>query len=119
AIERVVVGIAGQLVVGSIAGAAARAVQQDEVFDIGRQRVAGKRGADRVVAFAGILGHHVAGIVDDIGVVASAASHAVGAAATVDHIVPGIAGQRIGVVAVDQVLDADEHVVAGAQRVLR
>ena len=50
----------------------------------------------RVGALAGILGHHVAGIVDDIGVVAGPAGHRVRARAAVDDVVAAVAGERVG-----------------------
>ena len=55
-------------------------------------REAGRRGVGRATAH---LRHHVADIVDDIGVVAEAADHRVGAGAAVQVIVAGIAGQRV------------------------
>ena len=51
---------------------------------------------DRVGTLVGILDHGVAGVVDEVRVVARAAAHDVGAGATVDEIVAGIAGQRVG-----------------------
>ena len=50
----------------------------------------------RVGALAGALDHHVAGIVDDIGVVAGAAAHGVGAGAAVERVVAGVAGDHVG-----------------------
>ena len=45
---------------------------------------------------AGVLGDHVAGIVDDVGVVAGAADQRVGAGAAVERVVAGAAGQDVG-----------------------
>src|SRR5262249_20413709 len=44
----------------------------------------------------GVLVDHVAGIVDHVGVVAGAALHHVGAAAAVERIVAGVAGEEVG-----------------------
>jgi hypothetical protein len=53
-------------------------------------------GEHRVVALVCILDDHVAGVVDEVGVVAGAASHGVGAAAAVEQVRPGIAVERVG-----------------------
>jgi hypothetical protein len=45
---------------------------------------------------AGVLGRRVAGIVDEIDVVAGAAEHGVGAGAAVEQIVAAVAGDRVG-----------------------
>ena len=50
----------------------------------------------RVGALVGALGHHVAGVVDDVGVVAGAADHGVGAGAAVERVVAGVAGDGVG-----------------------
>ena len=52
-------------------------------------------GENTVVALAGVLVDGVAGIVDEIGVVAGAAAHEVGAGAAVDEVVAGIAEDRV------------------------
>ena len=44
----------------------------------------------------GVLDHRVAGIVDEIGVVAGTAGHGVGAGTAVEQIVAGIAEERVG-----------------------
>ena len=41
------------------------------------------------------FGDDVAGVVDDVGVVAGAAGHCVGAGAAVDQVVAGIADKRV------------------------
>ena len=51
---------------------------------------------NRVVALADVLDHRVAGIVDEIGIVAGAAAHDIGAGATVDEVVAAIAEDRVG-----------------------
>src|SRR5690606_8856388 len=103
AIERVVVGVAREFVIFTVTHAASRAVKQDEIFDIGCQRVAAERGANGIGALTHTLGHDVSSIVDDIGVVAGAARHGVGTAATVDQVVAGIARERVVLGATDQV----------------
>ena len=50
----------------------------------------------KVGALAGIFDHRVAGIVDDVGVVAAAALHGVGAALAFDVVRGDIAGQDVG-----------------------
>ena len=62
-----------------------RRAGQRQVLDVGAERV-GDGALDRVGAFAGALGDHVAGVVDDVGVVAGAAAHRVGAGAAVEHV---------------------------------
>ena len=77
--------------------------------------VAAEQRHHRVEALAGILRHHVAGIVDDIGVVAGAARHRVGARAAVDDIVAAVAGEVVGKRRAGDVLEAGERVDAGAE----
>ena len=62
---------------------------------MGAQRVADRAG-DRVGAFAQFLGDPVAGIVDEVDVVAGPADHPIRARTTVQHVGAGIAGQDIG-----------------------
>jgi hypothetical protein len=54
------------------------------------------RGEGRVGALVRVLDHGIAGAVDEIGVVAHAAAHDVGAGSAVEQIVPAVTGQRIG-----------------------
>ena len=72
------------------------------------KRVVGERRQHRVGAFVGVLRHHVADIVDDVGVVAEAADHRVGADAAVEPVVAAVAGERVGAAAADDVLDAGD-----------
>ena len=66
------------------------AALQDEVVDVGREpEVNGRK--DGVVALAGVLDCLVADVVDEIGVVAQAADHDVGACAAVQDVAAGIA----------------------------
>ena len=58
------------------------------------ERVADRR-RDPIVALIGILGDHVAGIVDDVFIIADAADHGVGAATAIDPIVAGGAGEHV------------------------
>ena len=66
-----------------------------QVLEVGAERI-GDRGQHRVGAFAGILDHHVADIVDHVGVVAEPARHGVGTGAAVEDVVAGIAGEAVG-----------------------
>jgi hypothetical protein len=60
-------------------------------LDVGRKRVADRR-LNAIEAAVGLLNHRVAGIVDDVDVAAGAACHPV-AAAAVEAIVSGVAGE--------------------------
>ena len=60
------------------------------------------------------LGHHVAGIVDDIGVVAEAAVHRVGAAAAVEAVGARIADEDVG----EEIAGAVDVAAAGQGEVL-
>jgi hypothetical protein len=53
-------------------------------------------GEHHIVAFVGVLDDHVAGVVDEVGVVAGAAGHDIGAAAAVEQVRPGIAVEQVG-----------------------
>src|SRR5215471_10149668 len=86
AIEQVVAGVAGDLVGECAADAGAGAGQQHEVLDVRRQDVAGGRAVHAVVTAARGFDDDVAGIVDDIDVVAHAAGQLVDAALAVEHI---------------------------------
>ena len=66
-----------------------------------RERVV-DAGDDRVGALAHGLVHHVAGIVDEVGVVAGAAGHGVGTGAAVQRVVAGAADQRVVAGVADQ-----------------
>ena len=105
-------GIAGAVEVG---GAGER-----QVLEIGAERI-GDRGQHRVGALAGVLDHHVADIVDHVGVVAEPARHGVGAGAAVEDVVAGIAGEAVGqgiAGAVDVGISGQDEVqVIGAQRI--
>ena len=95
AVEQIVATVPGQRIVQRVArhGDMIRPGQR-QCLDIGRQRIA-YRGVDRVHALAGLLDHHVAGIVDNIAVVASAADHRIGAGAAIQQIVATVAGQNV------------------------
>src|SRR5262249_26109184 len=58
---------------------------QGEVLDIGGKNEVG-RALDQVDTFAGGFEDKVAGLIDDVSVVALAAAHVVGAGAAVDHV---------------------------------
>ena len=95
AIQHVGTGIAGDLVVEFVAGAGdVGAAGQHQVLEVAPQRVA--QGRDHGVGTAvGVFSHHVAGVVDHVGVVAPAAGHRVGALAAVQHVPAGVAGQGV------------------------
>ena len=117
AVQRIVGGIAGDLVVEGIADAADRGIpHQDEVLDIAVEHIAGQRGANRIDT-AGI-GDGVAGIIDGIDVVPSAAIHRVRAGTAIDHVGVVVAGEAVVMGAADEIFDADQPVPSGAGRVL-
>ena len=96
AVEDVVAGVAGEAVGQGIAGAVeVGGAGERQVLEVGAERI-GDRGQHRVGAFAGVLDHHVADIVDHVGVVAEPARHGVGAGAAVEDVVAGIAGEAVG-----------------------
>ena len=73
AVERVVAAVAGEDVGERVAGAVdVGAAGQGQVLDVGAERVADRR-LHRVGALVERFRHHVAGVVDDVGVVAGAA----------------------------------------------
>ena len=95
AVEQVVAAVAGERVgVGVAVALQVGAAGQRQVFDVRRQPEVRAR-KHRVVAFAGILEHEVAGVVDEEHIVAGAADHGVGAGAAVQLVVAGIAVERV------------------------
>ena len=95
AVQRVVAGIAGDGVGAGIAGAIdVAAAGQRQVLEIGAEGEGDAR-LHEVGAFAGRFGDRVAAV-DDIDVVALAADQVVGAAAAIQRVVAGIAGDRVG-----------------------
>ena len=94
AIQRVGAGIAGDDVVEPVAGAADRRAGQRQVLDIGAEGEVDAR-LDRVDALAGRLGHLVAEIVDDIGIVAVTAGQAIRADGTIQRIGDGVADNDV------------------------
>ena len=95
AVEEVVAAVAEDRVCRAVAEALqVGAALQDQGLDVRRQPVV-DGGEDRVVALAGILDHLIAGIVDEIGVVAGAAAHGVGAGAAVEEVVAAVAEDRV------------------------
>ena len=113
-LRHVVAGVAGEDVVGRVAGAVDGARPgQGQVLDLGAERV-GQCRLDGVGAAAGELGRHVAGVVDDVGVVAVAAGHRVGAGAAVEPVVGGVAGEDVG----ERVAGAVDRRRAGQDQVL-
>ncbi|CAF0856079.1 unnamed protein product [Rotaria sp. Silwood1] len=107
AVQHVVAAVAGELVGLAVAGAVdVGGAGEDEVLDIGAQREA-DAAAHEVRALAHRFGHRVAGVVDEVGVVARAAGHLVGTGAAVDEVGAGVAGDRV----VQLVAGRAEHVV--------
>jgi hypothetical protein len=114
--------VAGDDVGERVAGAVdVGAAGQGQVLDIGAERVADRR-LHRVGAAAhgGGFRHHVAGVVDHVGVVAVAADQRVGADAAVEGVVAAVAGDDVGVAvagAVDVAAAGQGQVVdVGAER---
>ena len=115
AVQRVVADAAGDGVGELVAGQRqAGGAGDGEEFDLrtGCQRVVGA-GQHGVGAFADGLGHHVERVVDEVGVVAGAAGHAVGAGAADQRVVAGAADQRVVAGAAD---DGVGEVVAGQRQ---
>ena len=71
-----------------------RGADLGQVLDIGREGGA-PRGDDRIDALAGLFDDGIAGVVDDVGVVALAAGHVVGDFAAIEDVVTGIADQLV------------------------
>ena len=116
-VQQVDAGAGEQHVVERIAVAVGVAAGDDaQVLDVGREHIAAQ-GPDFVDAAGGGFDDGAAAV-DDVDVVAVAAAHRVVAQAAVDHVGVGVAGQRVGKVAADQVLDADQRVGAGTHGVL-
>src|SRR5205085_10549259 len=82
---------------------------------IGAQRIADRR-LDGVRACSGSFGDHVAGFVDDIGVVADPARHSVRTETAIEGVVAGIAGQHVcGRVADDEIVEGIAGAVPGSR----
>ena len=96
AVEQVGAGVAEDRVVQAVAIALqVGAALQHQGLHVRRQPKVGGR-EYRIVALADILDDHVAGIIDEVGVVAGAADHGVGADPAVQEIVVGVAGDHVG-----------------------
>jgi hypothetical protein len=96
AAEAVVAGPAGQVVVEalSVAGEVADAGVA-EVLDFGPERVAGEIGVDAVAAARGRFDDDVAGVGDEINVIAKPTNQAVVARATIQGVVAGQAAEAV------------------------
>ena len=66
-----------------------------EVLDVGPEGVVDRR-VDGVRAFGDGLGHHIAGVVDGVGVITETADHGIGTRSTIDDIVAVAACDRVG-----------------------
>ena len=85
----------GQPVAGAVAHHGVVVEEEPQILDGGPQRVGAQRGAHRVRAGIGALGHDIAGGLDHIGVVARAAGHRVHALPAVEQVVAAIPGQTV------------------------
>ena len=95
AVETIGGGVADEAVGDAVAGGVdCRGSGEGQILDIRRERVRG-RGQDRVVTVAGELGDGVADVVDDVGVVAAATVHRIGADAAIEAIVAGAAPEIV------------------------
>ena len=97
AVEDVVAGVA----VDQVGVAVAVALQvgialENQGIHVRRQPEVSRR-EHRIEAFARVLDHGIAGIVDEVHVVTGPAEHGVGPGITVEKIVAGVASQRVGV----------------------
>ena len=95
AIQRVGEAVAQDVVVEAVAGAIERSAHQLEVLDIGGEGEADHADNGVLRALVEQFGHHVAGLVDEIGVVAGATAHRVGAREAVQCVVIVATGQHI------------------------
>ena len=95
AVQHVVAGVAGELVVQRVAGAGqVFKAGELQVFQVGAQHI-GQRRADGVGAGVGAFRDGVARGVHHIGVVAQATGHGVVAASAVEHVVAAVAGEHV------------------------
>ena len=93
--QDIVGAVANDDVIGRIAGAVdRRPTGQRQVLDVGRHRIADRR-LNCIGAFARVLSHYIAGVVDDVGIVTKAARRRVGPRATIEHVVAGTAAQNV------------------------
>ncbi len=93
--EDVVAGVANYDVVKRVTSAVeVGRAGECEVFDVVGQGV-GNGGLNVISAFIEALGHEVAGVIDDVGVAASVAGHAVRTGATIEAVVASAADQCI------------------------
>ena len=100
AVERVVRGVADELVIQRIAGGRGRRAIQHYIFHMRAiARAIGQRDVDprvhRVDALIGEFSHHITGVVDKIGVVARAARHGVRTRRAVENVVIHVAGECV------------------------
>ena len=114
-VEHVVEGVAHDEVLLAVADAGRRPARflQVELLDVRADDVVGV-GIDRIDALARVLHDHVEDTVDEIGIVADAADHAVGAGATLQRVVANAALQSVVVgTAVERVVEgiADQQVL--------
>src|SRR5262245_48326513 len=142
-VQQVAELIARDGIVAVISGAAdaAAAVEQHQVLDVIRERVVGPGvdrvdapvfrmfnvvpvdpGGVRVEAFVSIFNHHVVRVVDEVVVIAASATHPVGPATAVEHVVAFHAVHQVGLIVpvalvaiprAHQVLDIDEDIALG------
>ncbi len=96
-VELVVAIVTGQHVVLCVADTVdVGSAGKDEVFQVGTQGEGDRRTDDVDLAGQGAgLDHDIADVVDDVGVVASAADHDVGAGTAVEDVVTRVAGDAV------------------------
>ena len=95
AVQGVGRAVAREHIVQRIASAVARGTAgEGEVFQIGTQRPT-QAAAHRVRAFVGVLGHHIASVVHQVGIVALATQEGIGTRATVQGIGRVVARQGV------------------------
>src|SRR5262249_3610464 len=106
AVEDVGERVAGEIVVGGVADGRDRAAEEQDVLDVGGERVAEGLAVDGIDAGTDGFGDQVLGVVDLVEVVAVAADEAVGAGAAVERVVAVVAGEGIGGAVADDVVGA-------------
>src|SRR5262249_24135203 len=111
AVEDVGEHVPGDNIVGGVADGRDGAPEEQDVLDVGRERVAEGLAVDGLDAGAGRFGDQVLGVVDLVEVVAVAADEAVGAGAAVERVVAVVAGEDIGGAVANDVVGAG---IAGA-----
>ncbi len=115
--ERIIGAIADQTITERITGAGdGSAASQGQILNIIPQDV-GDAALHRIGPFVDQLGHHIAGRIDDVRVVAGTPRHRICAHAAIEQVVAGLTVQRIVADEAGQLIvprSASEHVAAGS-----